>query len=226
MRSSVLSRMLALSCCILLGAGVVFAQEATTPEAAAQETAAMKVEVDGKIQTLLNAPAGVFDVEYDNGQLMRLKLKGEAEVSTALSGARADRQARQKAELLAKAAFSKFLNEQVTVVESNTDGFVIKEKNGTESADYLDASQKTVAAMSSSFQRGLTVLLDHIDGDGANRKAVIILGWSKKSVAASAHAQDTMEKSRVNKGQSPAPAAGKAAPNAGTQTRTGDIENF
>lgn len=229
MLSSVVSKMLVLSCCVLLGAGAGFAEEATTPQAAAQETAAMKAEVDGKMQALLNAPAGVFDIEYDNGQLVRLKIKGEAEVSTALRGARADRQARTKAELAAKAAFSKFLNEQVTVVESDAEGFIIKEKNGDESASYLDASQKTVAAMSSSFQRGLTVLLDHIDGEGVNRQAVIIFGWSKKSVAASSHAQEALEKSRLTEEGTaavPAAPAGKAGMNSGTTTRTGNLNDF
>ena len=80
MRLSVFSRIFTLLCVLLLYAEVNITQAASSAEAAAQESAAMKAEVDGKVQALLKAPPGVFDVEYENGQLMRLKIKGESEV--------------------------------------------------------------------------------------------------------------------------------------------------
>jgi hypothetical protein len=190
----------------------------------------MKAQLDDKAQALLNAPPGVFDVEYEDGQLKRLKIKGEAEVPTSLQGARADRQARERAERNAKAAFSKFMNEQVTVVESDTEGFLIQEKDGKESAEYLNASQRTMVSLSESFQRGLIVLFDHVEGEGVNRKSVIVLGWSKKLVQMAADAQSTMTQSRESESKTPAaqPAkpAGAAQPNTNTQTRTGNLDNF
>ncbi|MCL1916048.1 MAG: hypothetical protein FWG17_05010 [Desulfovibrionaceae bacterium] len=232
MRLPVFSRMFTLLCVFLFCAGVGLAQ-AASPEEAAQEGAAMKAEVDAQVQALLNSPAGVFDIEYEDGQLMRLKIKGESEVATSLQGARGDRQAREKAERSAKASFSQFLNEQVTVVSSDTEGFLIQEKDGKESAEYLNASQRTMASLSNSFQRGLITLFDHVEGEGANRKAVVVLGWSKKLVDASAGAQSTMNQSRANEsnaaaGQQAAPAAGGAGtqPNTQTQTRTGNLNKF
>jgi len=222
--------MFMLLCVLLLCAGVNFAHAASSAEIAAEETAAMKTEVDGQIQALLNAPAGVFDVEFDDGQLVRLKIKGEAEVSTALQGARGDRQARESANRNARAAFSQFLNEQVTVVESSTEGVVIQQRDGTESAEFLQANQKTIASLSNSFLRGLITLVDHVEGEGANRRVVVILGWSKKLVEASADAQSTMDQSRANEGK-PQQAAPAAAPPAGggatgTQTRSGNLQGF
>ena len=207
-------------------AAPVRAQEVPGGNVAAQETAVMKAQLDAKQQALLNSPPGVFDVEYEGGQLRRLKIKGEAEVPTSLKGARADRQAREKAERAAKAAFSKFLNEQVTVVESDTETFIIKEKDGTETAEYLNASAKTMTSLSNSFLRGLVVLFDHTEGEGPNRKSVIVLGWSKKLVDAAQNAQSTMEKSRQDQPQAPAPKPVEVPANTGTTTRTGDVENF
>ena len=228
MRIPVVSRIFALLCTLLLCVGVNFAQ-AVSAEEAAQETAAMKAEMDGQIQALLNAPPGVFDVEYEDGQLVRLKIKGESEVSTALQGVRADRQARDSANRDARAAFSRFLNDQVTVVETGSEGFVIQQKDGKESAEFLNASQRTVASLSSSFLRGLIPLIDHVEGEGVNRKAVVVLGWSKKLVEASADAQTTMNQSRANESGTqatqPAPAAGGGAPT-GTQTRSGNLRGF
>ena len=231
MRIPVFFRMFTLLCILLFCAGVNFVHAASSAEIAAQETAAMKTEVNAQIQALLNAPPGVFDVEFEEGQLVRLKIKGESEVSTALQGVRADRQARDNANRDARAAFSRFLNDSVTVVETGTEGFVIQEKDGKETAEFLSASQRTVASLSSSFLRGLIPLVDHVEGEGVNRKAVVILGWSKRLVEASADAQTTMNQSRANEGTpqqaapAAAPAAGGGAPT-GTQTRSGNLQGF
>jgi hypothetical protein len=229
MRPSIFFRIFTLLGIFLFCPGVIYAQ-AVSGEAMAQESAAMQADLDSKVQAMLNSPPGVFDLEYADGQLMRLKIKGEAEVSTALQGARADRQAREKAERSAKAAFSKFMNEEVTVVESDTEGFVIKGKDGQESAEYLNASQRTMTSLSNSFLRGMVVLFDHVEGEGANRKSVIVLGWSKKLVDAAAGAQSTLNQSRANDNkpaaQQAAPAGTAVKPNTQTQTRTGNMDDF
>ena len=228
MRMPVFSRLFTLLCVLLLCAGMNSAQ-AISGELAALEAEAQKEALDAKVQAILNHPPGVFDVEYADGQLVRLKIKGESEVSSGL-GARGDRVAREKAERFAKAAFSKFLNEEVTVVESATEGFIIQGKDGTESAEFLEASQSTMVSLSNSFLRGLTVLIDHVEGAGANRRYVVVLGWSKKLVDAAAGAQNTLKDSRAS-GQG-APAAKPAAPADSsvspqdTRTRVGDLDGL
>ncbi|WP_027187758.1 hypothetical protein [Desulfovibrio cuneatus] len=211
---------------VVLGAGFAKAEE--VPATVAEETAGMKQNVNSRMQELLNAPAGVFDVEFQEGQLRRLKIKGEAEVSTALKGARGDRMAREKAQRAAKVSFTQFLNENVLVVESGSEGVMLKEKDGTETAEVLQVSQTTFASHSSSFLRGLVVLLDHVEGEGANRKAVVVMGWSTKMMQAAQGAQGAMDTSRQEQGASKpaAPQPAPATPNTGTKTRMGNVENF
>lgn len=204
-----------------------FAQAATVAE---EEAAAMKEQLDDKLNALINAPGGVFDIEYgDDGALLRLKVKGEAEVPTSLTGARADRQARERAERSAKAAFSKFLSEDVVVASSDNEVITIKEKDGKESAEYLNVSASTINSFSNSFQRGLIVIFDHVEGEGVNRKAVIVLGWSQKLVEASMKAQGSMQRNPTQaKQESPARTGQQpgASGNTNTQTRTGNLSNF
>ena len=148
---------------------------------AGTETAEMKTEIDERTREILDMPAGVFDLEYDdNGNLVRLKVKGEADVSTSLRGSRGDRQAREKAQREAKASFSKFLNEQVVTMEGDSENYIIREKDGTESAEYLNMSSKLTAIFSESCLRGMVVLLDHIEGEGDRRTATVVMGWSQK----------------------------------------------
>ncbi len=221
-----LSTLLFTGLCLFLPA-VAFAE--TQNEVAAAESAEMKSQVDAKIAALLSAPAGVFDVEYDNGQLVRLKIKGEKEVPTSMSGARGDRQAADSAKRNAQAAFSQFLNNNVTVVESETEGFLIQEKDGKESAEYLNASQRTVASLSNSFQRGLITIFEQIEGEGPNRKAVVILGWSKKLVRASEQAAEAMQPTPAASSPAKPAASGQNAQpvgNTNTQTRVGNVEEF
>lgn len=196
-----------------------------------QETAAMKQEVDAKVQTMIDSPVGVFDMEYADGKLNRLKIKGEAEVSTALRGSRADRQARERAERDAKASFSQFMNESVNVVESDAEGFIITEKDGQESAEYNSASMRLVETHSSSFLRGVVVLMDRIEGEGENRKAVVILGWSKKLTDAARDVMTDMARDPETPAPAAAPKAAAAAAdavrsNAGSVTHIGNLDDF
>lgn len=214
---------------LLVMALLLFAAPAFAQPAADSEADLMKAQLTEKQQALIDAPTGVFDMEYDDGgALTRFKIKGEAEVPATLKGVRADRQARERAERNAKAAFSKFLNENVVVVESDSETFIIKEKDGTESAEYLSASAKSVNTMSNSFQRGLVTLLDHVQGTGVDRKALVVLGWSKKLTTASMQAQEAMKPQSATPSQSGKDAAREEnGPPAGkTQTRSGDIDNF
>lgn len=205
---------------------------ADAKEEAAADTAELKRDADDRVQEMLDMPAGVFDIEYDgDGNVVRLKIKGEAEVSTSLRGERGDRQAREKAQRDAKASFSKFLNEQVCVLEGEAEAYIIKEKNGTESAEYLNASAKLTAVYSQSCLRGILVLVDHVAGEGDKRKAVVVMGWSKKLTDASANIQNTIHVSGETKSSDMlvSPKGGKTAsgvPNVGTVTRSANTGDF
>lgn len=220
-----------LTCAFCLAAAL-WQSSAFAVSVEAEERAAMKEQLNDKQQALLDSPIGVFDIENQDGQIVRLMIKGESEVPTTMQGARADRFAREKAERGAKAAFSKFLNEQVVVAESETEGVLIKRKDGTETSEEINATQKTIATASSSFLRGLIVLFDHVEGEGANRKAVVVLGWSKKLAGSARQAITEMERKPETsqlEADKPAGAPQQAAPitpNSKTQTRMGNVENF
>ena len=208
------------------------AAPADTRAEAAADTAELKQDADSRIQEMLDMPIGVFDIDYDDeGNVVRLKIKGETEVSTALRGERGDRQAREKAQREAKAAFSKFLNEQVCVLEGDAEAYVIKEKNGTESAEYLNTSAKLTTVYSQSCLRGLLVLVDHVAGEGDKRKAVVVMGWSKKLTDASANIQNTIHTAGGAKGSdllgpSKGGKTAPAVPNANTVTRAAKSNDF
>lgn len=168
---------------------------------AAQEAQAMKQEPSGQAEALQKAPVGVFDLVYDEqGQLLRLKIKEVAPVSTALPGIQGERQAQKRASLAARAAFSKFLSEQVTVQESDSEQFVIRAKDGKESAEVLTQTSRMITSMSDSFMRGLIPLYERVEGEGNERVFTVVLGWSKKLVMASAQAEQTMKDSRNPEG--------------------------
>lgn len=195
----------------------------------AQEAQAMKTDLESKLEEMKKAPVGVFAPEYENGQLVRLKLKGEAEVPATMRGTRGDRMARERAELNAKAAFSQFLEQNVVVAESDTEGFIIKEKDGKESAEYLNTSAKTINTLSASLQRGIIVLYDAVEGEGDNRMATAVLGWSKKLVQAAGTAQETMINPSGKKDETVGIGvevdADPAAPR-GDKVRVGDVTTF
>ena len=136
----------------------------------AVETAEMREDVDERVQEMLDMPAGVFDLEYDDdGNLVRLKIKGEAEVSTKMRGSRGDRQAREKAQREAKAAFSKFLNEQVVTTELEGEMFTIREKDGAESASRRDA--RKIARVNAVKELSETVFgawMEVVEADGTD----------------------------------------------------------
>lgn len=220
----------------MLIAVIAFAAAARAEEVAAEapiqasadvavETAEMKEAIADRTDELLGMPVGIFDLEYnDDGGLARLKIKGEAEVSTTLRGSRGDRQAREKATRDAKAAFSKFLNEQVVVVEAEGEGFTMREKNGTESAEFLSESAKLTAIFSESCLQGIVVLLDHTEGEGDQRMVTVVLGWSQKladaakSVQKSVHSRGKTANARVD--------VAPGVPNTKTVTRAAKIGEF
>ena len=163
----------------------------------AAEKKALTPENEEALKEMIAAPAGVFAPEYDKkGVLIRLKIKGDAAVSRALSQARADIAARQSAERRAKAAFVKFLKEEVSVRESETEEIIIVEKEGAEQAGYKNISTQTIETKANGLLRGLIVLDERYTGEGATRRATVVFGWSKKLADAARTAQAEMARER------------------------------
>lgn len=200
---------------------------------AAVETANMKASLLDKTQALLNAPTGVFDVENANGAIVRLKIKGEADVPTSMRGTRGDRYAREKANRDARAALTRFLGERVVFSEDAVEGVTITERDGQESSDVLETSTRIFNSHSSAILNGLISLLDNIEGEGDRRTCIIVLGWSKKLSDAAGQAKVDMAVNAApvivsDKVAAPAlvPTPVKQSGNAGSVTRVGNLDDF
>ena len=195
-----------------------------TAKVEAAEKKALTPANDAALKKMLAAPTGVFDPEYnDDGVLLRLKIKGEAETTTGLRAVRADRLAREKAERLVKAAFVKFLKEEVSVRENDQEEVIIIEKDGEEQAGYKNVSTTQIETKAQGLLRGLIVLVDQVEGEGANRKATVVFGWSQKLADAARTAQASMARSRnpiIVPGTSGN--RGETSDTAGDKTRTAD----
>ncbi|GHT06061.1 hypothetical protein FACS1894139_11070 [Planctomycetales bacterium] len=193
------------------------------------EVTAMKTEVNDQLAEILDAPAGVFDAKFDgDGKLLRLKIKGEAEVPTSMSAAKADRYAREKAARDAKAAFTKWLGENVVFSETTEEGITVQEKNGAESSEALETSTKLYSSNSAAFLNGAKTLLDQVSGEGDRRTAIVVLGWSPKLAAAARTAKSEMGKPvTADDNAIPANGAKKSKGNTGNTTRAvKDLDDF
>jgi hypothetical protein len=181
------------------------------------------------LQKIIKGPAGVFDPEYDeDGILLRLKIKGEAAVTRALSAARAERAARDQAQRDAKAAFVKFLKEEVSVRENEQEELIIVEKDGEEQAGYKNVSTRIIETKASGLLRGLIVLDERYKGEGGARTATVVFGWSKKLADAARTAQRDMARDR-NPIIVPEPSGnrGETPNSAGDKSRTaGNLTDF
>jgi len=136
-----------------------------------------------------SVPVGVFDIEYDQGHVVRLKIKGEAEVSSAVSPAKANRLARDKAMRDAKSHFSRWLREEVPVVEMAEEIVVVAEVNGESTANVIDMSSTRYQSVSQSILRGITVLYEEGDGE----RYTMVLGWSHKLTNATEDVSNQIE---------------------------------
>ena len=192
---------------------------------AAEKEALTTSEQEDALRKMFDAPAGVFAPEYDeDGILLRLKIKGEAEVTTGFHRVRGDRLARERADRLAKAAFVKFLKEEVSVRENDMEEVIIVEKDGEEQAGYKNVSTRVIETRAQGLLRGLIVLVDQIEGEGRDRKAVVVFGWSKKLADAARTAQAEMARERNPVSR---PATGNRGGNSGSSgTRTRAAENL
>ena len=191
------------ACAGLMSVGVL-ADEATQEErplTRAQIEATEKEELTPEnaaaLQRMINAPAGVFDPEFDDdGILIRLKIKGEAPVSRGFTAARAEINARQSAERNARIAFLRFLREEVSFQENERQETIIVEKDGEEQAGFKQVETRVFEARANGLLRGLILLDERYTGEGANRRATVTFGWSKKLADAARTAQADMARDR------------------------------
>ena len=179
---------------------------------------------------LLDAQRGVFSPEYDdNGVLIRLRIKGWREVPRGLSGARGDRIALDNAERDAKAAFVRFLKEEVKLLENARQEVIIIEKDGAERGDFKEVIDTRIDTVAQGQVRGFISLLNHFEGEGENRKATVVFGWSRRLVRDTR----TIENDIKNEGNTILILVprdnnvGKTPELRGTETKSvGDLENF
>lgn len=216
---------------LLVFASSLAVKQANGEDSIVEETAAMKQSLDAKAAALINAPSGVFDVEIVGGEVVRLKIKGEADVPTSIRGTRGDRFAREKANRDARAYFTRFLGENVIFSESEMEGIVIQEKNGQESSEVMNASARLYSSNSSAMLKGLIVLMDRVEGEGEHRTCMVVLGWSKKLVNASNTAKMDMTSNKKDieiQIQSDPVQRGAKDPtgNIETVTRVGNLDTF
>jgi|GEM_PF-1688028 len=192
----------------LMTAAVLANEPAEKPPTMAEITAAEKKallpEDEEALAEMLRTPAGVFDPEYnDDGILLRLKIKGEAAVPRTLGAARAEIQARQSAERNARAAFVRFLREEVSIQENEREEIIIVEKNGEEQSGFNQVSTRVFESRANGLLRGLIVLEAGFSGEGAARRAVVVYGWSQKLADAARTAQASMARENNPAGRQP-----------------------
>ena len=192
----------------LMTVGVLADEPAEKPPTMAEITAAEKnallPEDEESLAELLRTPAGVFDPEYDDdGVLLRLKIKGEAAVPRTLGAARAEIQARQSAERNARAAFVRFLREEVSVQENEREEIIIVEKNGEEQSGFNQVTTRVFESRANGLLRGLIVLEAGFSGEGASRRAVVVYGWSQKLADAARTARNSMARENNPAGRQP-----------------------
>jgi hypothetical protein len=180
------------------------------------------------LQRMLNAPSGVFDPEYDDdGILIRLKIKGEAAVPRMLGAARAEINARQSAERNARAAFVRFLREEVSFLENERQEVIIVEKDGEEQVGFKQVETRFFEARANGVLRGLIVLDERFTGEGANRRATVTFGWSQKLADAARTAQAEMARERNPVTLPGTIDRGIGTPSTGDRSRTaGNLTDF
>lgn len=186
-------------------------------------------ELDVRATELLERPAGIFDVESENGQIVRLKIKAEADVPTSMRASRADRYAREKASRDARAEFTRYLAERTVFSDFGAEGVMIQEKSGQETSEIIETSARLFSSNSTALLNGLVTLLDHIEGEGGSRVCTVVLGWSKKSSNAASQAKSIMQ-ANANPSSPNSPennsVVDKQKGNTSTRTRIGNIDDF
>jgi len=194
----------------------------------AAEKKALTPENAEALQKIIDAPAGVFDPEYnEDGVLLRLKIKGVSEVTRGLGAARAERIARQNAERNARATFVRFLREEVSVQENEREEVILVEKDGEEQAGFKQVSTRVIETRANGLLRGLILLDERYTGEGAARTVTVVYGWSKKLADAARTAQAEMARERNPITQPGSNNRESNIPSTGNRSRTAaDLTDF
>ena len=215
--------------------GIAYSEDST--DAIAQETQEMKQSLDSKVQELIARPEGAFDQKYsEEGYLLQVKIKGGADVPTSMRASAADRYAREKAHRQARAAFVKYLEDNVLISESSAGGIELVTVNKDEASESVEGTLKTYNSYSNAILKGLVTLMDHIEGEGETRVCTVVLGWSKKSFDAANRLKTDMAKKPDTPAKAPTVTSTSSKPpvdpkndskgNTETVTRVSNLDDF
>lgn len=151
---------------------------------------------------LVDAGNGVYKVVLDDkGRVESTIIVGQSRISTALGAEKGKEVARQRAELAAKGAFAKWLNEKVSVHQKSEDETILfLEGNQGNDADALRESGKAVEktsskieSMASSMMRGFKIV--HVEVKAEDKSYTLIYRWEAKTAAAAGKVGEKATKS-------------------------------
>ena len=211
--------------CVLVGAAVVAPIGAAenkddgTAKAASAENAAATTSANtagSEINQLINGElSGVQKIKKDaKGHITSLVVIGRAPISTALSKARAKRQAFKKADAQARAEYSKWLTTGVRYWYGADSEVILAEQNGESGGEALDMTSEQIEVVAASLVKGLQQIGAGVNEDGDS--AVVILAWS----AATAKRTDAVRD--VNLPSEPKAEKSKERVNGGAETKRTD----
>ncbi|MBK8751652.1 MAG: hypothetical protein IPL99_08365 [Candidatus Competibacteraceae bacterium] len=200
-----------------------FAQEtsAPPPSATAQDSAAVVYE----------DPTGVtVEFEPDGSDWKRIYSTGEADLSF---GDRKDLQnARRKAELEAKAAIAKFLNETIKSEETLEDiTKTMTDSNANKAGKDTTANRKTVETVTNKISNSADAILRGVMAleqkeDIPNKRVTVKVGMSRKTMATADSVKRTLQQNSGQPQMAPPPpptSSGIATDPAGEPTPTTTI---
>ena len=140
---------------------------------------------------LVEAGIGVYKVELDDkGRVRSAIVVGQSRISTALGTEKGKEVARQRAELAAKGAFAKWLNEKVSVHQKSEDETILflegnQGKDGDavkESGKAVEKTTSKIESLATSMMRGFKVV--HVEVRAADKSYTLVYRWDARSVAA------------------------------------------
>ncbi len=160
---------------------------------------------------LMDAGNGVYKVVLDEkGRVESAIVVGQSRISTALGVEKGKEVARQRAELAAKGAFAKWLNEKVSVHQKNEDETILfLEGNEGNNADALKESGKAVEktsskieSMAASMMRGFKIV--RVEVKAEDKSYTLIYRWEAKTAAAAARVGEKSGGPASESGKKPA----------------------
>ena len=163
--------------------GILFAQDSSDKQSEAEKQ-------EAEIVAALDIGGGPFLVKRTKqGEIISMAFVGSNRISTTLGVSKGKEIAKQRATLKAKGAFSKWLKEEITVVESASDETLLMLQGSEEdSGDTFSESGKSLETTSSqykTFSNGILramrpIAYDiYVDEDTNEKEYRVMLYWSK-----------------------------------------------